>query len=91
MNFAELYRNNKLAVEKTLSSLWCGETNNDSQKTYVKQITGLIKDIFAPQKAMPLVQCMNSYKSVHSVSPEVATKITVFLPSEIFLVDVVSK
>ena len=72
MNFAELYRNNKLAVEKTLSSLWCGETNNDSQKAYVKQITGLIKDIFAPQKAMPLVQCMNSYKSVHSVSPEVA-------------------
>ena len=72
MNFAELYRNNKLAVEKTLSSMWCGETNNDSQKAYVNQLSGVIKNVFAPEKAMPLVQCMNSYMSVHSVSADVA-------------------
>ena len=59
MNFAELYRNNKHAVEKTLSSMWCGETNNDSQKEYANQLDSVIKNIFASEKAVPLVQCMN--------------------------------
>ena len=72
MNFSELYLNNKRAVTKTLSSLWCGETANDSQRAYVEQLMHIIDNIFAPEKAIPLVQCMNSYKSVHSVSVEEA-------------------
>ena len=75
MNFAELYRNNKQAVEDALSSMWCGETNNDSQKAYVEQLKAIIKNIFAPDNAVPLVQCMNSYRSVFSVTPEVAESI----------------
>lgn len=72
MNFSELYLNNKRAVTKTLSSLWCGETANDSQRAYVEQLNQIINEIYAPEKAVPLVQCMNSYKSVHSVSVEAA-------------------
>ena len=50
MNFAELYRNNKQAVEDALSSMWCGETNNDSQKAYVEQLKAIIKNIFAKKQ-----------------------------------------
>ena len=37
--FAELYRKNKTAVEKTLSAMWCGEARNESQKGYISQLT----------------------------------------------------
>ena len=62
--FAELYRNNRSAVEKTLSAMWCGEARNESQKGYVKQLASLIPEVFAPKDAVPLVQCMNSYETV---------------------------
>ena len=71
--FAELYRNNKKAVEKTLSAMWCGEARNESQKGYIKQLTKLIPEVFAPKNAMPLVQCMNNYETVypeHAVEAE---------------------
>lgn len=63
--FAELYRRNRTAVEKTLSALWCGEARNESQKGYVAQLNKIIPEVFAPKDAMPLVQCMNSYESVY--------------------------
>ena len=63
--FAELYRRNRTAVEKTLSAMWCGEARNESQKGYVAQLTKIIPKVFAPKDAMPLVQCMNSYETVY--------------------------
>lgn len=63
--FAELYKNNRTAVEKSLSALWCGEARNEAQKGYIEQLKGLIPEVFAPKDAMPLVQCMNSYESVY--------------------------
>ena len=63
--FAELYRRNRTAVEKTLSAMWCGEARNESQKGYVAQLNKIIPEVFAPKDAMPLVQCMNSYESVY--------------------------
>lgn len=63
--FAELYRNNRTAVEKTLAAMWCGEARNESQKGYVRQLTQIISEVFAPKDAMPLVQCMNSYEAVY--------------------------
>jgi len=63
--FAELYRKNRTAVEKTLSAMWCGEARNESQKGYVAQLNSIIPEVFAPKDAMPLVQCMNSYESVY--------------------------
>lgn len=62
--FADLYRNNRAAVEKKLAAMWCGEARNDSQGAYIKQIRSLIPEVFAPKNARPLVQCMNSYESV---------------------------
>ncbi|MCF0184914.1 MAG: DEAD/DEAH box helicase [Bacteroidaceae bacterium] len=63
--FAELYRNNRTAVEKTLSAMWCGEARNESQQGYVAQLNKIIPEVFAPKNAMPLVQCMNSYESIY--------------------------
>ena len=63
--FAELYRNNRKAVEKTLSAMWCGEVRNESQKAYVEQLKHIIPEVFAPSNAMPLVQCMNSYEAIY--------------------------
>ncbi len=61
MNFSELYNNNRTAVERALVAMWCGESHNDSQRSYVKQMKSLISDLFAPKNAVPVVQCMNSY------------------------------
>lgn len=62
--FAELYRRNCTAVEKTLSAMWTGEAKNESQQAYVAQLKQIIPEVFAPKDAMPLVQCMNSYKEI---------------------------
>lgn len=63
--FAELYKRNRMAVEKTLSAMWCGEARNESQRGYVAQLNKIIPEFFAPKDAMPLVQCMNSYETVY--------------------------
>ncbi len=68
MNFAELYKENRKSVERALTAMWCGEASNESQVAYIKQMKGVIGDIFAPSNAVPVVQCMNSYESVKSVS-----------------------
>ena len=57
MNFSELYKNNRTAVERALVAMWCGESANDSQKSYIKQLKSLIGDLFAPKNAVPVVQC----------------------------------
>lgn len=61
MNFSELYNNNREAVKRALTAMWCGESHNISQRSYVKQLKALIGELFAPQNAVPVVQCMNSY------------------------------
>jgi DEAD/DEAH box helicase domain-containing protein len=72
MKFAELYRNNREAVSRALTHLWCGAAANESQSAYHAQLKTIIGDIFASQKAMPLVQCMNAYEPVKSASVEAA-------------------
>lgn len=67
MKFSELYQNSRQEVEKVLSTLWCGKANNESQASYIRQLNGIIAELFAPSNAVPLVQCMNSYQTVHSV------------------------
>lgn len=32
--FAELYKNNRTAVEKTLAAMWCGEARNEPKGIY---------------------------------------------------------
>ena len=70
MKFAKLYHENKETVERTLTTLWCGESGNENQTKYAQKLQEEIKNIFAPKDAIPVVQCMNSYESVHSVSAE---------------------
>ena len=52
MNFSELYNSNRKAVERALVAMWCGESNNESQRSYIKQIKALISDLFAPKNAV---------------------------------------
>lgn len=76
MNFAELYKNNRHAVTRALTAMWCGETNNASQQAYAKQLKEeVITELFAPKDAIPVAQCMNLYKSVFSVPAEQAKSI----------------
>lgn len=72
MNFRELYDNNRKSVERALTAMWCGEASNESQVAYIRQMKDVIGELFAPKNAVPVVQCMNSYKSVYSVSDEAA-------------------
>lgn len=75
MKFTDIYKNSKQAVTDTLTAMWCSEAKNESQQAYAKQLKEVIEDAFAPKNTMPLVQCMDPYKAVHTVSPEEAKKI----------------
>ena len=72
MNFSDLYINNKRDAEKMIATLWGGEANTESQRAQVEKLKEQIGEIFAPEEAVPVVQCMNSYKSVHSVTADEA-------------------
>ena len=66
MNFLNLYKDNQKSVIEALTSLWCSETSNESQRSYANRIASLIPEVFAPSNAFPLVQCMNLYKGLSS-------------------------
>ena len=70
--FAKLYKNNREAVVNTLSSMWCGEAKDESQRATTEQLSDIIANIFTPKNAQPLVQCMNNYEEVNSVSADEA-------------------
>lgn len=75
MKFAELYHNNRNAVERMLNTLWTGENTNPAQAGNITALREAISRVFAPKEAMPVVQCTNRYKAVHSVSAEEARKL----------------
>lgn len=75
MKFLDLYKENRKSVVDALKQMWCSETVNDSQRAYAKRIEKLIPELFAPSNAVPLVQCMNLYKPVFSVSNKDAESI----------------
>jgi hypothetical protein len=72
MNFAKLYEDNRDAVERALKAMWSGESGNESQIEYSHRLREVIREVFAPSDAVPVVQCMNSYEPVHSVTTEEA-------------------
>ena len=64
MDFSSLYRDNKKAAKELLTSMWCSEPRNERQKKYADKIKKLIDaELFASEKFMPLVQCMDMYES----------------------------
>ena len=72
LKFAEIYRNNSRAVAKAVKSLWCGQAQNESQRSYIRQISHLLKHVLTPDNAVPLVECTNKYRPVSSVSAQEA-------------------
>lgn len=72
MNFSELYINNKQDAEHKVSILWGGEANSESQRAQVKELKKHICNLIVPEDAVPVVQCMNSYRSVYSTNPDEA-------------------
>lgn len=64
MKFERLYSEAKEAFRKSQTALWCSESTNDSQKAYSDQIKSMMDELFAPKDAMPLVQCMSTYKAI---------------------------
>lgn len=64
MEFSSLYRENKSAAKELLTSMWCSEPRNERQKKYAHKIKELIDtELFASEKHIPLVQCMDLYES----------------------------
>ena len=72
MKFSKLYHDNRTTVEHYLASMWCADTGSDSQAAYARQLRTTIRQLFAPDEAMPVVQCMNSYEAVRSVPADEA-------------------
>lgn len=86
MNFSNLYKENKNAVEETLTAMWCSNARNEVQKTYADQIRNLIKtDLFASEKYVPLVQCMEPYRSLDPNQKDEANKLIGGLWTESYL------
>ena len=77
MKFSEIYKSNIKAVTSALESMWCSESDGSSkQKAYAEQLNTLIKtELFASENYVPLVQSMERYESVHSVSEAEAVRL----------------
>lgn len=72
MNFAELYKDNKEAVTRALTTMWCYDGSSPDQADYLRQMKHLVEELFAPANAVPLVQCMNSYIPVKEAEAQIA-------------------
>lgn len=67
LKFAELYKNCKQQFYNTVGAMWCSNANTPQQKKYAKQLRDIANNIFAPEDAIPLVECMDPYETI---SPE---------------------
>lgn len=75
MRFLDIYTQSKAAFRSTMTAMWCSNSHNKSQKAYAAQIKKKMDEMFAPDYAMPLVQCMNSYRPLMSVTLEKANSL----------------
>lgn len=64
LKFAELYRNCKHEFAKTVSAMWGGNPQTPQQELYAQQLSNIAGNIFAPDDAMPLVECMDPYETI---------------------------
>lgn len=65
MKFTKLYQDNQEAVKKALKAMWCSDAHSDTQQEYADQIAKLIdSELFASERYMPLVQCMDRYETI---------------------------
>lgn len=64
LRFAELYANSKKKFKDTVSAIWCGKVYTTQQELYARQLRSIASNIFAPNDAMPLVECMDPYENI---------------------------
>lgn len=70
LKFSELYINCKKLVKDVLSAIWCSNTHTEQQKRYAEQLQKIAEDIFAPNEAMPIVECMDPYETISEQDKE---------------------
>ena len=75
MRFLDIYTQSKAAFRSAMTAMWCSNAHNKSQKAYVDQIKNIMDEMFAPDYAMPIVQCMNSYKPLISATLDEANSL----------------
>ena len=65
MNFRKLYTEARDAARKALKSQWCNGADGALQESYANQIADIIdKELFTSESYVPLVQCMDRYKTI---------------------------
>ena len=68
LSFQQLYDNNRCAIESQLKNMWGGQGFSESQKSSLKHLQDdVIPQMFAPEDAMPVVECVNTYKTVAGI------------------------
>ena len=76
MIFSKLYHDNCASVKSALKAEWCQSNNSESQREYSRQISHLIDgELFSSENYVPLVQCMDRYEPLKSVSREEAVSL----------------
>ena len=75
LRFAKLYRNCKQEFANTVSAMWGGNPHTPQQELYAKQLRAIANGIFAPEDAMPLVECMDPYETIKPEEKEKAIQL----------------
>ena len=72
LKFANIYRNCKSQFCEMVKGIWCDNTYSGQQESYNKEISKIIDGLFAPENAVPLVQCMDPYQSMDPLKEQEA-------------------
>ena len=64
LKFGELYRGCKTRFRDTVSAMWGSNVHGNVQALYAQQLRNIAANIFAPEDAMPLVECMDPYETI---------------------------
>lgn len=86
MNFRKLYTETRDAARRALKSQWCNGAEGALQENYAAQINDIIdKELFTSESYVPLVQCMDRYKTINDAELESANKLVGGLWKKSFL------
>ena len=64
LKFSKLYKNCKRELIDAASAMWCGNSHSSIQEAYSSHIKTIVQNLFVPENAMPLVECMDPYESI---------------------------
>lgn len=75
MKFLQLYSNSKETVISSLKTLWCSNIKDENQAAYADKIGAVIENLFASEKSIPVVQCMDRYEAVGESEVEASNQL----------------